>query len=323
MITSQKLFEAKNYSSLYHIIDLEKLAFIIKHNMIKNYKFAKISTTRNKMMNGYLGDSPVSIFKLELDAEKLSQNYKIKPFAETYTEVGSGEHRLKKFQEWEEQIQTNEIKDIDKYVNKLIIIKDKIEGMKDWGWFDTDGGHFQSGRISIPEYFRKFLPKVKFPIYVQEGSVIKKDDEWIESIKNHELKEIHHGYALAYKGQIKMEKKENWKYPYYLDHIEFIDNRNEIKVTRGENLTIGYDYDNLHLLKDKESTIEMCENYDFELEDKGKIDSMVLRLFDFEYEVDDVIDEDNNSVHVKKACLKNAQLAEWYYKVLIKKKVLV
>jgi len=262
-------------------------------------------------MNGYLGDSPVSIFKLELDAEKLSQNYKIKPFAESYTEIGSGQSRTrKKFEEFEEQIQTNEIKNVDKYVNKLIIIKDKIERMKDWGWFDSDGGRFKNGRISIPEFFREYLPKVKFQIYIQEGSTIKKDDEWIESIKNYQLKQIYHGYALAYKDQ-KRVKDEGKKYEYYLDDIKFIDKRNKIVITKENNLTLGYVYENLHLKKDKNKLVN--ENI---LDEK----ETMLRLFDFKYKIEDIISTNGDDVYVKKGKLVNLRPLKWFKK---KTKILV
>lgn len=315
MITSYKIFEAKNYSSLYHIIDLNKLAFIIDNNVLKSYHFSKISTTRNKMMNGYTGDSPVSIFKLELDAEKLSQNYKIKPFAEKYTEIGLDSRKIKRFQEWEEQIQTNEIKNIDRYVKKLIIIKSNVERLKDSGWFDTDGGNFRGQRMTFPEYFRTYLPKVKFPIYVQEGAVIKKDDEWIDSIKNYELKIINHAYALAYKGCRRVKDEY-----YCVDHVNFVDDKNKIELKRGDSLVIGYKYNDLYLSKDLDKIKKQMLELDYELEDTEEFRGMELRILDFIYESEDVIKESNEFVYVNKAKLDGMTLASWIKK---KEKALV
>ena len=45
--------ETKLYQNLYHIIDFEKLNFILDNNCIKNYNFQYISTTRDKMLNNY------------------------------------------------------------------------------------------------------------------------------------------------------------------------------------------------------------------------------------------------------------------------------
>jgi hypothetical protein len=66
--------ESKIDNKLYHIIDFEKLFYILNNNKIKSYKFSFISTTRNVNMVGYVGDSPTSIFKLELDWNELHTN---------------------------------------------------------------------------------------------------------------------------------------------------------------------------------------------------------------------------------------------------------
>ena len=50
MITDFKIFESKNIQNLYHIVDIDKLYYILDNNEIKSYKFSNISTTRNKMM---------------------------------------------------------------------------------------------------------------------------------------------------------------------------------------------------------------------------------------------------------------------------------
>ena len=63
MITDFKLFESKNIQNLYHILDTEKLHFVLTNNEIKSYKFHYISTTRNKMMNGYTGDNSKYLYR--------------------------------------------------------------------------------------------------------------------------------------------------------------------------------------------------------------------------------------------------------------------
>jgi hypothetical protein len=75
------LNEYKNIGSLYHIIDIEKIFYILKHNKISSKYFSNISTTRDKMMGEYLGDSSTSVFKLELDGGALSNKYKMRPFS--------------------------------------------------------------------------------------------------------------------------------------------------------------------------------------------------------------------------------------------------
>jgi hypothetical protein len=121
----QTFNESKSVGVLYHIIDFEKLKYIIENNHLKSFKAGNsggISTTRNKMMQGYLGDNSTSFFKLELDGEKLSHKYKIRPMA--YVSATNV-----RFQEYEELIVTNHkpLSDVDKYINKLIISKDRIK----------------------------------------------------------------------------------------------------------------------------------------------------------------------------------------------------
>jgi len=298
-IDNYEIFERKNYQLLYHIIDMNKLLFILENNKLESFNFSFISTTRNKMMNGYLGDSPVSIFKLELDGEKLSDNYMIKPFAETYFE---GPERIqKRFSEYEEQINTNTITNINKYINKLIIIKSRVENLKNTGWFNSNGGHFRSKRITIPDYFKKYLTNLPYPLYVQDGTNIKKDDEWFNSILNYDIKKIYHGYMLVYKGLKKV--KDNFG-SHYRDYVIPIDSRNKIE----KQIVLGYTYNNLYLNSNKSKVLENAKEYDNELELENTKD-MKLYIFDFEYNLEDIITE-KDILHVKKAYLKNINIVE-------------
>jgi len=284
-----KTFERISRGNLYHIFDLEKCDYILENNTLKSYKFSDISTTRNKNMNGYLGDSPDSIFKIELDGDKISDKYKIKPFSYPSTEIGvHGERSSIRFKEYEEVIKTNKIENINKYVNKFIIIKKRVENLFDSGWFTSNGGHFKNSRINIPQFFKEYIPKIKKlfgdNIYIQDGYKVYKDDEWIENIMNYNIKQINHGYALYYRGFKKSKYKRG-----FVDDIRPLN----IKNKEIEHLVIGYNYDDLYLDKNKK--------YNF---DNIKLkDDYNLYIFDFEYELENVISETPKTINVKTARL--------------------
>ena len=246
------LTESINYGILYHIVDFEKLNYIIDNNVISSYKFPFISLTRNKMMNGYLGGSILSIFKLEIDAEKLSNNYKIKSF--NY-KSNSGSF----FQEWEEQVKTHKITDAFKYIKKIILIKSNIEFLK-YNMRDEDAisDWFSSNKLNnLPNIIKNIKTKcenIGYPLYVQDKSIIKIDNNYIDSIINHPLYTVKYLYASVLKGQIYIKHD---KYGHYEDviiddknnslHNFFIGKeykRNEIKFDLNENK-------NLNPLKEK------------------------------------------------------------------------
>jgi len=52
------------------------------------------------MLSGYLGDNSSSVFKLEIDGDKLSSRYRIKPYRCKTMNAGY-------LDEYEEQVQTN------------------------------------------------------------------------------------------------------------------------------------------------------------------------------------------------------------------------
>jgi len=298
MVTNFKLFEGKKLGKLYHIFDLEKCDYILSTNSLSSYKFSNISTTRNKNMSYYIGDSPVSIFKLELDGDKLSDKFKINPITYPSNEVGYGSIKKIRLQEFEEQIKTNKIPNIRKYTNKFIINKERVEHLKHCGWFDSDGGHFNHSRINLPSFFKEYIPKIKEifgEIYVQDGIKIEKNDAWIDSIINYKIKIINHGYCLYWRGY---KKSNNIKNIGLVDNIIPLDNRNgEI-----EKLVIGYDYDNLYLSKNNNFINLPAARDDYD-----------LYIFDFEYENEDILYEDNGNVHIKSGYLSNVD-------ILIKKK---
>lgn len=294
----QKFNERKNIGDLYHIIDLEKLSFILNTNSLKSYKFSNISTTRNKMMNSYVGDTPTSFIKLQLDGESLSDNYKINPFACSFTEIGSyGSRNRKHFKEYEEVIKTSEIKNIKKYVKKIIIIKHSVERLFDSGWFTSDGGFFPMNdkrRNNIPDIFKELIPKIKElfgDIWIQDGTIIKKDDEWLDSIINYPIEQIHHGYAQYMRGYKDVLK--NNRYNVSKDDIIPINKKNKAI----EELVIGYNYDDLYLQKENNFKIvdEIIPDYK-------------LYTFNFIYTEENIVKMTNDNVHVKTARLNNIKI---------------
>lgn len=284
---NQFLFEYASRSNLYHLIDIEKMYFILKNNKLKPYKFSNISTTRNKMMNSYIGDSSDTIFKLELDGDKISENYKIVPYAYPSTEIGyHGDRKRVYLTEYEETIKTQEINNIKKYLNKIIIVKVNVERLKNSDWFTSD--RIRTFNKNMPEIFAELIPQLKEKfgdiIYVQEGSVIKKNDKYIDDIINYPIKQIHHGYALYYRKDI---QTYNDRYHGYTvkDTIFPLDERNK----KMEEFVIGYKYDNLYLNK------KQIDKKDLDKYEKG------LYEFDYIYNLKDVIEETDEYIYVKKA----------------------
>jgi len=153
---------AKNVGLLYHLVGFDQLTHIISTSTLsaRNF-FDGISTTRDKQLNRYTGGPPVIFFKLELDGDKLAERIKITPVQfKSLTDVEfKGEH--------EELIKAIKIPNIWKYVTKFIFIRANIE--KDYKYVSDISDQFSA----------KWLPRVPVPFYVQEGSQIKKDNEFL------------------------------------------------------------------------------------------------------------------------------------------------
>lgn len=270
--------------NLYHVVDIEKLLYILNNNEIKSYKFSLISTTRNKFLNGYIGDSPISIFKLELDGKKLTTIYDSKPF--TYI----SNTKIEFTEEDEEQIQTNKIENVFEYIDKVILLKSRVNNLLDSGWFTTDGGHFGNTRMNLPQILKfviKVIKKKGLELYVQDGKEIKKDNAYIESILNYPIKQINHGYAYYFRGSVE-EYNVKWKINTHIEKTYPLDSRNK----EIEELVIGHDYNNLWISKDK-------------LKPNDKMDNFKLYIFDFKYELENIVSETENEVLVKTAHLSN------------------
>lgn len=302
MMTNFKIFESKYIQNLYHILDIEKLYYVLKNNEIKSYNFPYISTTRNKMMSGYCGDRYTSIFKLELDGQKLSDNYRMKSYQDTGWEIGMDNRRTPFFhQEWEEQIQTNKIKNARKYIVRIILIKSRIERMKDSSWFEN---HFsERGRkekwISLPDILKDIIDKYKIELWVQEGSVIKKDDNYVDSIINYKVREKFHGHALYWRGHIKRNDRLG-----YDELVIPYDKRNPVI----EDLVVGHDYENIWvrsmlILPQKNVLKKRPDQYEFDCS---------LNLFDFEYNESDVIKRSGNFILIKTGKLNDIDPIQKY-----------
>lgn len=179
--------EAKQVGLLYHIFDIEGLLNILKTKSLKGYNYRYISTTRNKNFNDYLGSRPSSYFKIELDGDKLSNKYKIEPYAYT-----SGTNIT--FEEYEEVIRTNEVKNIFQYVTKFIFLVDKFEkgsySQKDVllgkGYNIGYGKRFTIKSLKTVIYdIEKKIGKV----YIQKGNRIYKDMAYFENLFKSEIED--------------------------------------------------------------------------------------------------------------------------------------
>jgi hypothetical protein len=252
-----KLFlESKNIGILYHIIDIEKLDYILDNNKIDSYRAGdgKISLTRNKMLTGYIGDNSSSVFKLEIDGNKLSSKYKIKPYRYKTKNAGY-------LDEYEEQVQTNKIINIFNYINKIIIDKKRVlHLMYTFGrlsdWFTSEGtrhGNFPN----ILKRIKEKANKSGLELYVQDGSVIKKDDKWIDSIINFPIKKIEKRYFIILRKRIEIGRYR------YQDSLVDFDNNIIIK-----DLVVGY---NIEIDPNKIKGIELKS---FEESKKFKFDDI-------------------------------------------------
>ena len=266
-----KLFlESKNLGNLYHIVDIEKLNYILDNNKIESYKAGegRISLTRNKMLTGYLGDNSSSVFKLEVDGNKLSSKYKIKPYRYKTRNAGY-------LDEYEEQVQTNKITNIFNYINRFIIDKNRVMNLmysfdKLSDWFTTEGtrhGNFPT----ILKNIKDKIDKVGLELYVQDGSIIKKDDKWIDYIINFPIKKIDKRYFIVLRKRIELEKYR------YRDTLVDFDNKPIIKE-----LVIGY---NIDVNPDDINAIELksfkdSKKYKFNDDDDSKHYFLEIRKLD-------------------------------------------
>jgi hypothetical protein len=202
----QEFFESKNYANLYHLLDFSKLKFAFENNKLVPYIASNgnaISLTRDKMMNYYEGGSYTNIFKLEIDGNKLSNNHKIRPY--NYKPKMTSGKSYEDYLHEREELVKGTINNLDNYVTKLIINKSIIEKNKYSNGELTDF-FTDAMKHNIPYIVKYALDNSPFPIYVQEGSKIYKDDEYLKSVANFNLKKVEFVYDVWYKGYLPHEK---------------------------------------------------------------------------------------------------------------------
>jgi hypothetical protein len=203
----ERFLESKGYNTLYHILDYRKLNYVLETNTIRSYTAGggRISLTRDKMFNSYLGATVGTIFKLEIDGRKLSSKYKISPFRYKTHNAGY-------LTEYEEQVKASTIKNVFKYIKRIVILKEEVERMKyDYdkkisAWFSTEGTRSNDNLPFIIKNLKEKIEKNGFELWVQDGSIIKKDDEWLDSIINFDLIKIERKYIILYRGIRKYER---------------------------------------------------------------------------------------------------------------------
>ena len=71
---------AKPQSYLYHLVNQDRMLYILNTNSLQPYNFAGgISCTRDPDMTGYTGSQGMVLFRLVLDQAKLARDFKIRP----------------------------------------------------------------------------------------------------------------------------------------------------------------------------------------------------------------------------------------------------
>ena len=195
--------------------------------------------------------------------------------------------------EYEEIILTDKIKNISKYTKKFIILKDKVEQMKETDWF-TD-----NMKNNLPFILNKYITKIKDlfgEIYFQSGSKIFKDDDYLDSLLNYNVKHINHAYDVFLKYNF---KPKNMKYG-YREKFE--------SLTTGYSITdvvIGYKYKNIKLFKhlSEKKIKEITKDVETTKNNFNSINSKIIYVADFEYETEDIIKETAEYVELKIARL--------------------
>lgn len=157
--------ESKQIGLLYHILNFNKLIFVANNNILQGRDFYKLSFTRNKMLNYYVGEGAATFCKFEIDGNKLSNKYKIEPFQYQT-------HNGKPLKEFEETVD-GPIKNFFNYVNKLIFIKERINDMM---FIEKES----KNKSKLSDALEIIKNKYKIEFFVQDGTKIIKDDKFLE-----------------------------------------------------------------------------------------------------------------------------------------------
>jgi hypothetical protein len=127
------LYEAKQRGTLYHFTDGIGLMGILKTNeLLASEDVKHVSLTRDKQA-WYVGTLD-NAFRISLDGDKISNKYKIIPYAWSGGDRGTGET------ESEEAVLTDKITNIRDYIIDIVANKEVIDMFRDtYGYMDLDG----------------------------------------------------------------------------------------------------------------------------------------------------------------------------------------
>lgn len=157
-----KFEEAKQVGLLYHVMRNTSFIYMLKNNMLGKERDTSdfVSFSRRKDYNYVSGMFEPYSYKIIIDGDKLSHNYKIFPVADKGQYVGG--HRF----EAEERVQGN-IKNISRYIKSIIIIKGSFNYLT------------EKVRPLLERYIRD---NPYIVLLVQSGNKIYKDDKYLEEI---------------------------------------------------------------------------------------------------------------------------------------------
>lgn len=162
-----KLSEAKQVGLLYHAMDKDKLDNMLRYDSLGD----RNSFSRNKMYDYVVGRDKEYIYQLELDGDKLSNKYKIRPRNDGQGWV---------YDEYEEYIK-DKITNVGKYITKIIIIQQKwyywlTKGYKKgtynkiYGSYN-DGIRFNELSYLLSTYLKKY-PHIELKLKEKHGGKI-------------------------------------------------------------------------------------------------------------------------------------------------------
>lgn len=248
---------------LYHILSAESLFHALQCNCLEGQYYSGISLTRTKFLNFYVGERAGAFFKLELNQNLLSQDYKLKKtvFVSRTGVSFAGE---------QETHIDEPIKNLSKYLTKIILIKNKIEDLKNNDWFTTIGVRPINNFKNAPDIINYIYKKYKNIFYIQDGSTIFKDQNYVQNLYNY-IKTVFVGYTFYYRGYDKID--------YYLKEKAIpVDSYNK----NINELVIGYNYYNLRLFKDKDYAMNKFKSI-FNLNNKKLFTQNDYKLYVFEF----------------------------------------
>lgn len=117
---------------VYHLTNIQNLENILNTNKLGKYSWSSVSLTKNKNLTTYIGAPPRAIFRLVLDCNTLSKDYKLKDYL--FHDINDNHD----FSYEEELVTEKQIENISKYLIRIDIIPDSIENEKEYLDLNTD-----------------------------------------------------------------------------------------------------------------------------------------------------------------------------------------